>query len=202
MRLLRTGPLLGIPHLAPHLDRTLADHVQLDRQQHVQPVLTTADAPDLARLLLAAAGVPDAELAAHDLFCFVAQPPATFGPADEFLELHRDESAIGAEFHGIPIDFVADAPDHLETLQHSGHIADRDEVLDLQSGEGAGHLVEAGLVPLQGLQPLVGPGEGRGGALQGMPWGRGVAWPRRANAAPSSPSAKKELIRNASCSCS
>mgnify|MGYP003375441717 CR=1 FL=1 len=89
VHLLRTGPLLRIPHLAPHLDRTLADHVQLDRQQHVQPVLTTADAPDLARLLLAAAGVPDAELAAHDLFCFVAQPPATFGPADEFLASGR-----------------------------------------------------------------------------------------------------------------
>ncbi len=89
VHLLRTGPMLRVPHLAPHLDRTLADHVQLDRQQHLQPVFAVGEAPDLAALLLAAAGVPDAELAGYDVFCYVVQPPATFGPDDEFLASGR-----------------------------------------------------------------------------------------------------------------
>jgi aspartyl aminopeptidase len=89
VHLVRTGPLLRVPHLAPHLDRTLADHVQLDRQQHLQPVFTAGDAPDLAALLLTAAGVPDAELAGYDVFCHVVQPPATFGPDDQFLASGR-----------------------------------------------------------------------------------------------------------------
>lgn len=89
VHLVRTGPLLRVPHLAPHLDRTLADHVQLDRQTHVQPVLTVGAAPDVPKLLLDAAGVPDAELAGYDVFCYVVQPPATFGPAGEFLATGR-----------------------------------------------------------------------------------------------------------------
>ena len=43
------------------------------------------------------------------------------------------------------------------------------EVLDLEGGQGAGDLVQAGLVALEGLQGLVGAGQDRGRALEHVP---------------------------------
>ena len=47
-----------------------------------------------------------------------------------------------------------------------GDVADGDQVLDLQRGQRAGDLVEAGLVALERRQRLVGPGEDRCRALE------------------------------------
>ena len=103
VHLVRTGPILRVPHLAPHLDRTLADHVQLDKQQHLQPVFTVGDAPDLATLLLTSAGVPDAELAGYDIFTYAVQPPGLFGPNEEFLASGRLDnlSSVHAGLRGL-----------------------------------------------------------------------------------------------------
>ncbi|HSN11934.1 MAG TPA: M18 family aminopeptidase, partial [Propionibacteriaceae bacterium] len=87
--LVSTGPILRVPHLAPHLDRTLADHVHLDKQRHLQPVYAVAAGPDPYELLLAAAGIPSAELAAHDVFCYPTQPSAVFGAQGEFFASWR-----------------------------------------------------------------------------------------------------------------
>lgn len=87
--LVRTGPILRIPHLAPHLDRTLADHVQLDRQRHLQPVYAIGDGPDPYRLLLSTTGHPDAEILAHDVFCYPTEPSAVFGASEEFFASWR-----------------------------------------------------------------------------------------------------------------
>ncbi|HET7724619.1 MAG TPA: M18 family aminopeptidase [Propionibacteriaceae bacterium] len=89
VRLVATGPILRVPHLATHLDRTLADHVQLDRQRHLQPVYALGAAPDPYELLLSAAGLPGAELAALDVFCYPTQPSAVFGAQGEFFASWR-----------------------------------------------------------------------------------------------------------------
>jgi len=89
VHLVSTGPILHVPHLAPHLDRTLGDHVQLDRQRHLQPVYAVGDGPDPYQLLLTAAGIPDAELAGYDVFCYPTEPSAVFGAQDEFFASWR-----------------------------------------------------------------------------------------------------------------
>ncbi|HEY5515965.1 MAG TPA: M18 family aminopeptidase, partial [Pengzhenrongella sp.] len=89
VHLVSTGPILRVPHLAPHLDRTLGDHVQLDRQRHLQPVYAVGEGPDPYGLLLSAAGIPDAELAAYDVFCYPTEPSAVFGAQGEFFASWR-----------------------------------------------------------------------------------------------------------------
>ena len=89
VHLVSTGPILRVPHLAPHLDRSLGDHVQLDRQRHLQPVYALGDGPDPYRLLLTAAGIPDAELAGYDVFCYPTEPSAVFGAQGEFFASWR-----------------------------------------------------------------------------------------------------------------
>lgn len=89
VHLVRTGPLLRVPHLAPHLDRTLADKVELDRQRHLQPVYAVGEGPNPYDLLLGAAGIPDAELAGYDVFCYPTEPSAVFGAQGEFFASWR-----------------------------------------------------------------------------------------------------------------
>lgn len=79
VRLVTTAPILRVPHLAPHLDRSLADHVQLDRQQHLQPVYAVGPTDDLRAALCAGVGFAVEDLAGHDLFCYPTQPSSTFG---------------------------------------------------------------------------------------------------------------------------
>lgn len=87
--LVRTGPLLRIPHLAPHLDRSLSNHVQLDRQQHLQPIFGVGEAPDVYDVLLTQAGRAGADLAGLDVFCYPTQEPVVFGPAGELFASWR-----------------------------------------------------------------------------------------------------------------
>ena len=59
--------------------------------------------------------------------------------------------------------------DHLEPLRDRGDVADGDQVLDLERGQGAGDLVEPQLVALERGQRLVGPGQDRAGVLEDVP---------------------------------
>ena len=68
----------------------------------------------------------------------------------------------------VAVDLLGDAAHHLGALQDGDHVAHGDQVLDLEGGEGAGHGVEAVLVPLEGLQGLVGPVQQAGGELEGV----------------------------------
>ena len=56
-------------------------------------------------------------------------------------------------------DLLGNAAHHLEALDHDGHVPDGDQILDLERGEGAGHLIEPRLVPLERGQRLVGLGQ-------------------------------------------
>jgi len=52
-------------------------------------VYAIGEGPDPYQLLLAAAGIPDAELAAYDVFCYPTEPSAVFGAQGEFFASWR-----------------------------------------------------------------------------------------------------------------
>ena len=88
--LVRTGPWLRIPQVAPHLDRSVNESLHLDRQEHLLPVLGVGhpDA-DLLDLIAAEAGLGPGEVAGHDLISYATEEPAVFGVAGEFLACGR-----------------------------------------------------------------------------------------------------------------
>lgn len=90
VHLVRTGPILRVSQLAPHLDRTVNDDLKLDRQRHLLPILSVGR-PDLEveDLLCEAAGIDRCELAGHDVLAYLAQSPAVIGPGGEFLASQR-----------------------------------------------------------------------------------------------------------------
>jgi len=88
VKLVRTGPWLRIPQVAPHLDRSVNDNLHLDRQVHLKPVYGTGSVD----LLAAVAALVDAhvdEIDGHDLFAAATEPPAVIGLGNEFLASGR-----------------------------------------------------------------------------------------------------------------
>ena len=78
--LVRTGPLLRLPQLAIHLDRSVNEGLTLDKQRHTQPVWglgVVEDADVLAAL--APAGVDPAAIGGYDVVTADTQPPRAFG---------------------------------------------------------------------------------------------------------------------------
>ena len=88
LRLVRTGPWLRIPQVAPHLDRSVNDTLHLDRQVHLKPVYATGSA-DLMAGVAATLEVHADEIDGHDLFAAVTEPPAVIGLGREFLASAR-----------------------------------------------------------------------------------------------------------------
>ncbi|MCI1746630.1 MAG: M18 family aminopeptidase [Acidipropionibacterium sp.] len=90
VHLVRTGPILRISQLAPHLDRSVNEDLRLDRQRHLMPILSVSH-PDLdvEDLLCEAAGIAPEELGFHDILAFPTESPAVIGPYGEFLASSR-----------------------------------------------------------------------------------------------------------------
>lgn len=87
--LVRTGPIARIPQLAIHLDRQVNDGLKLDRQTHMQPVLSMAPGSDLLAHLCELADINTDDVAMHDLFTFDVAAPTRFGLHEEFLASGR-----------------------------------------------------------------------------------------------------------------
>ncbi|NLF05363.1 MAG: M18 family aminopeptidase [Actinomycetales bacterium] len=112
-RLVRTGPLLRIPHLAIHLDRSVNEELKLDKQRHTAPVLATTagiiaspSGPDpLLAHLAALAGVDAADVGGHDLITVDAAAPATFGLHGDLLASPRLDNL--ASVHSSLVAFLA-----------------------------------------------------------------------------------------------
>ncbi|PIF03205.1 MAG: M18 family aminopeptidase, partial [Propionibacterium sp.] len=75
--LVQTGPILRIPQLAIHLDRSANEALRLDKQRHLVPVLGLASEPVIAHLANCASLDPD-DIYGHDIFSFPTQDPTTF----------------------------------------------------------------------------------------------------------------------------
>lgn len=91
VELIKTGPLMRIPQLAPHLDRSVNDvGVKLDRQQHITPVWGVGR-PDRSILdqLASLAGADQDQLLGFDITAYDVAEPAVFGVDGEFFASGR-----------------------------------------------------------------------------------------------------------------
>lgn len=87
-------PLLTIPHLAIHYNRSVNDGNPLSKQRDMLPVLgRVADKEEgkglLTRMVAAELGVPPEEILDFDLTLYDTTPACTFGLNDEFISSGR-----------------------------------------------------------------------------------------------------------------
>lgn len=136
--LVRTGPLLRIPQVAPHLDRSVHDKLTLDRQQHLRPVFAVGrpDA-DLLAAVADAAGLAVTDVAGFELHAFVTEPPGRFGYAEEFFAGQRLDN-LASVHAGVVALAAADAPSAVTVLACFDH----EEVGSASASGAAGPLLE------------------------------------------------------------
>lgn len=91
IQLVRTGPVVRIPQLAIHLDRTIGETgLKLDRQQHTAPVWGVgAPGTGVLEHVAGLVGVTKDDVEGYDLFAFDTAAPAVFGVEDEFFASAR-----------------------------------------------------------------------------------------------------------------
>ncbi|MFG2195065.1 M18 family aminopeptidase [Streptomyces sp. NPDC048639] len=132
-------PLLRVPQLAVHLDRSVnADGLKLDKQRHMTPIwgLGKVEEGDLVRFVAEEAGVLAEEVAGWDLMVHSVEPSAYLGRdrellagprMDNLLSVHAGTAALaaaatsGAPLNHIP---VLAAFDHEENGSQSDTGAD------------------------------------------------------------------------------
>ncbi|MEU6523357.1 M18 family aminopeptidase [Streptomyces sp. NPDC046924] len=102
-------PLLRVPQLAIHLDRSVnSDGLKLDKQRHMQPVWGLGEDVrdgDLIAFLEETAGIPSGEVTGWDLMVHSVEPPAYLGRdkellagprMDNLLSVHAGTAALAA----------------------------------------------------------------------------------------------------------
>ncbi|MFE1289522.1 M18 family aminopeptidase [Streptomyces sp. NPDC058751] len=90
-------PLLRVPQLAIHLDRSVtSDGLKLDKQRHLQPVWGLGDARegDLISFLEEESGLPAGEVTGWDLMTHSIEPPAYLGRDNELLAGPRMDNLL------------------------------------------------------------------------------------------------------------
>lgn len=87
--LVRTGPVMRVSQLAPHLDRSVNDRLTIDRQAELMPSFGLGDEPDIVTLLCDQAGISPAVFAFADVLSYPTEAPAVFGNNGEFLASSR-----------------------------------------------------------------------------------------------------------------
>ncbi|MGW6457134.1 M18 family aminopeptidase [Streptomyces sp. NPDC055078] len=90
-------PLLRVPQLAIHLDRSVhTDGLKLDKQRHMQPIwgLGEVREGDLIEFLAEAAGTDPAEITGWDLMTHPVEPPAYLGRDRELLAAPRLDNLL------------------------------------------------------------------------------------------------------------
>ncbi|MEU6271297.1 M18 family aminopeptidase [Streptomyces populi] len=89
-------PLLRVPQLAIHLDRSVNDGLKLDKQRHLQPVWGLGDARegDLISFLEEEAGLPAGQVTGWDLMTHSVERPAYLGRDSELLAGPRMDNLL------------------------------------------------------------------------------------------------------------
>ncbi|MFE7133864.1 M18 family aminopeptidase [Streptomyces sp. NPDC057638] len=90
-------PLLRVPQLAIHLDRSVvSDGLKLDKQRHMQPIwgLGEVHEGDLIRFLEQEAGITEGEVTGWDLMTHSVEPPAYLGRDRELLAAPRLDNLL------------------------------------------------------------------------------------------------------------
>lgn len=89
IHLVKTGPIARVPQLAIHLDRQVNEGLTLNKQVHMQPILSTMDGSDLVELICKQLGISRDDIALHDLYTFDTQAPQRIGSDGEFFASSR-----------------------------------------------------------------------------------------------------------------
>lgn len=90
VKLVSTKPMLRIPQLAPHLDRSVNESLTLSKQQNMMPFYgLTGEAHNILATLCELAGITEDELGYYDIFTYPTEAPAIFGARDEFFAASR-----------------------------------------------------------------------------------------------------------------
>ncbi|GAB2927286.1 M18 family aminopeptidase [Streptomyces mayteni] len=89
-------PLLRVPQLAVHLDRSVNEGLKLDRQRHMTPLwgIGRPREGELIEFLAAEAGLPAAEVTGWDLMAHSVEPPAFLGKDRELLAAPRLDNLV------------------------------------------------------------------------------------------------------------
>lgn len=90
--LVRTGPIMVIPQLAIHLDRSAREGISLNNQQHLRPIFSVSDT-DLMKHLADSAGV-EGEILGFDLVAADTQEPQRLGVDEEFFAAGRQDNLL------------------------------------------------------------------------------------------------------------
>ncbi|MEU9284459.1 M18 family aminopeptidase [Streptomyces sp. NPDC048275] len=132
-------PLLRVPQLAVHLDRSVTtDGLKLDKQRHLQPIWGLGDPRegDLIAFLEEESGLPAGEVTGWDLMTHSVEPPSHLGRdkelvagprMDNLLSLHAGTAALVAVAtgdSGLPYIPVLAGFDHEENGSQSDTGAD------------------------------------------------------------------------------
>ncbi|MEU8473646.1 M18 family aminopeptidase [Streptomyces hygroscopicus] len=130
-------PLLRVPQLAVHLDRSVnTEGLKLDKQRHMTPVwgLGGVEEGDLIRFVAEETGVAADEIAGWDLMTHSVEPPAYLGRdrelvagprMDNLVSVHAGTAALITATHGeLPYIPVLAAFDHEENGSQSDTGAD------------------------------------------------------------------------------
>ncbi|MEV5708892.1 M18 family aminopeptidase [Actinoallomurus sp. NPDC052274] len=107
-------PLLRVPQLAIHLDRSVNENgVVLDRQRHTQPIWGIGDGHEgtLIEFVAEEAGVDAADIVGWDLMAHDVQPPAYLGRDRELLAAARLDNQLSVHASTAALAAVAGSPD-------------------------------------------------------------------------------------------
>ncbi|MEU4085687.1 M18 family aminopeptidase [Streptomyces aureus] len=111
-------PLLRVPQLAIHLDRSVNDGLKLDKQRHLQPVWGLGDARegDLISFLEQESGVPAGQVTGWDLMTHSVERPAYLGRDNELLAGPRMDNLLSVHAATAALAAVATADSGLSYI--------------------------------------------------------------------------------------
>ncbi|MFF4539654.1 M18 family aminopeptidase [Streptomyces aureus] len=111
-------PLLRVPQLAIHLDRSVNDGLKLDKQRHLQPVWGLGDARegDLISFLEEESGVPAGQVTGWDLMTHSVERPAYLGRDNELLAGPRMDNLLSVHAATAALAAVATADSGLSYI--------------------------------------------------------------------------------------
>lgn len=90
--LVKTDPIMVIPQLAIHLDRSAREGVTLNSQNHLHPIFSVSGG-SLVDILKTDAGT-DEDIVGFDLVAYDSQGPARIGPDREFFASGRQDNLL------------------------------------------------------------------------------------------------------------
>ena len=91
-KLIKTGPIMLIPQVAPHLDRSVNKELKLSAQRDYHPIWSVSGG-DIQSVIAKEAGVEPDQVAAIDVLAYDTQAPQIFGgDGEDFVSSGRQDN--------------------------------------------------------------------------------------------------------------